>query len=639
MALRKGVSKCEKKNKKRVDKGEPSTDKDQTASDAGKRGETEQMWEYILKSYKFQPCRTARDLKDKWRQLKKKEQDDLLGVREEARRLRMLAVGPGGGLHGGRQGNVHSGSGDAGSSTGSSNGQAGHSAYSPAESSSPSAGLSCNDSGAGGSPLPTAPTLERSGKPRAQTDADNMWDSGAAAGGAKAKQQGSNSSGSNGSAEGSDGSESGDVEGGSEGTAGGSEQGESVGSGEGGRGSEGSGDTGGESIMTGTDETGQTSTGNYSHSAGTSSSHDRSDSSPEGGSNDGRGEEGASDGSSNEWKDDDANAREEITCTDGKHKLQRPTLEHAPLAGGAASSRSRLPRAGTDQRSAAKRDASCCWALAIDLRRESVRVTLVNQHGELLAGVEAARSASTDSDASTFSAKEYFNLTCQALDDAMSALCKWNINHVNKPCRRSPQGGGSASSGVCACGKCKPPIAVRVVGMSCFTPSLVGLGDEGAAITPGLVLRECAPELSLASKAKKWVSLSAYILKRFTGSSDTFMTVSEASGSGLLDRNLLQWDQRLVARLGLTVDALPDLCDVDALHTQVCVCVCVCVCVRARACVHACVYWLTWGEVSASVSLSLSLYPRARTCVKRHSPPPHTHTAASSAKKKHTRRA
>ena len=45
MALRKGVSKCEKKNKKRVDKGEPSTDKDRTASDSGKRGETEQMWD------------------------------------------------------------------------------------------------------------------------------------------------------------------------------------------------------------------------------------------------------------------------------------------------------------------------------------------------------------------------------------------------------------------------------------------------------------------------------------------------------------------------------------------------------------------------------------------------------------------
>ena len=46
-----------------------------------------------MRRHKFQTCRTARDLKDKWRQLKKKEQDDLLGVREEARRLRMLAVG------------------------------------------------------------------------------------------------------------------------------------------------------------------------------------------------------------------------------------------------------------------------------------------------------------------------------------------------------------------------------------------------------------------------------------------------------------------------------------------------------------------------------------------------------------------
>ena len=46
MALKKGVMRFEKKNKKRVEEGAGS-DKSR-GMDSGKKGETEQMWDHIL---------------------------------------------------------------------------------------------------------------------------------------------------------------------------------------------------------------------------------------------------------------------------------------------------------------------------------------------------------------------------------------------------------------------------------------------------------------------------------------------------------------------------------------------------------------------------------------------------------------
>jgi hypothetical protein len=47
MALKKGVLKFEKRSKKRTEEGSSSSDR---ALDSGKKGDTEQMWEYILTS-------------------------------------------------------------------------------------------------------------------------------------------------------------------------------------------------------------------------------------------------------------------------------------------------------------------------------------------------------------------------------------------------------------------------------------------------------------------------------------------------------------------------------------------------------------------------------------------------------------
>jgi hypothetical protein len=468
-------------------------------------------------SYTFLPCRTARDLKDKWRQLKKKEQDDLLGVREEARRLRMLAVGPGSSSNrGSSQGVSNNKDFDNGSSTGSSsNGSNGHadqadtrnpSEDSPAGSSSPSAGMS-GSSGSGSSPAPTTSAAERSENARATVKAavGDLWTShskpSAATGKAPASNQQRNvTSGSNGSAEGSDGSESGDVEGGSEGSeacAGGSEQGESVGesvgSREGGRGSESSVETGRDSITI-TDETGQTSTGHSSHSAGTSSHEGRSDSSHEGGSNDGRAFDGASDGSSGGWREDEENGNRASEQKERKRKHQSPRQKQPQQEG--SSARSRMSRAdiiegleGRDSTNVSKQDSKYRWALAIDLGTACVRVSLVNKHGATLAGVEGQRAVNIDAGSSTFSAPEYFNLTCQAIDDAMTSLRKWNKSLMTKTetCRHTAAArshGAVDNGGLCSCGKCKPPITVSVVGISCFALSLVGVADSFKAITP-----------------------------------------------------------------------------------------------------------------------------------------------------------
>jgi hypothetical protein len=410
----------------------------------------------FFRRHKFQACRNARDLKDKWRQLKKKEQDDLLGVREEARRLRMLAVGPGGssneGNSSGSQG--HANSGDNESSTSSSNGkdstdQAGKnpSQDSPAGSSSPTAGMS-SCSGSASSPAPTAQATERSGQSvRASKAAASHGDE------HESEHGSDNSSEADGA--GAVGSESGGAEGGSEGSegggderhgAGGSEQGEGS---EGGRrqGSEGSGDTGGDSIGLGTDETGQTSNGHSSNSA-TSSHEGRSDSSHEGGSEGRGGEEGASDGSS-EWREDDDNGSED---KDRKEK-QVSSSERA------SKKRSRLPRAAMLQRLGAGDDTSegsQSWALAIDLGAASVRVVIVNKDGATLHDVEGHRNVNMDPAAGTFSATDYMACACQAVDDALSSMHK----------------------------VLKPPVNLRVVGISCFALSLVGVGDDGEAVTP-----------------------------------------------------------------------------------------------------------------------------------------------------------
>lgn len=90
-----------------------------------------------------------------------------------------------------------------------------------------------------------------------------------------------------------------------------------------------------------------------------------------------------------------------------------------------------------------------------------------------------------DASAKTFSATEYLTSAYEAIDDALGALQKWNQSQ-NNACRHSSSSHSQRSSddSVCSCGNCKSPIVVRVVGISCFAMSLVGVGADGEAVTP-----------------------------------------------------------------------------------------------------------------------------------------------------------
>jgi sugar (pentulose or hexulose) kinase len=64
---------------------------------------------------------------------------------------------------------------------------------------------------------------------------------------------------------------------------------------------------------------------------------------------------------------------------------------------------------------------------------------------------------------------------------------------------------------------------------------------------------------------KRWSSLSAYFLSKLTGQLQP-MTFSEASYTGLMDREDLQWHPGLLNLLGISPITLPALCDIDDLY-------------------------------------------------------------------------
>jgi hypothetical protein len=97
----------------------------------------------------------------------------------------------------------------------------------------------------------------------------------------------------------------------------------------------------------------------------------------------------------------------------------------------------------------------------------------------------------------------------------------------------------------------------RLLGMRCGVYLKVWVRDC-------LILR--APVyLQGNGKVKRWSSLSSYFLSKLTGKLQP-MTYSEASCTGLLDREELQWHQGLLNLLGIHLNTLPTLCDADQLY-------------------------------------------------------------------------
>jgi gluconokinase len=135
---------------------------------------------------------------------------------------------------------------------------------------------------------------------------------------------------------------------------------------------------------------------------------------------------------------------------------------------------------------------------------------------------------------------------------------------------------------------------IELVAVSCFWHSLVGVDDEGQAVTPvfgwadmraGLWARELRLQLDerevhartgcrfhpsywpaklrwlqvehseIARRVRQWMSLGEFLLLTLFGQTAT--SVAMASGTGLLNLRSCAWDEELRERLGLPVEQLP----------------------------------------------------------------------------------
>lgn len=137
---------------------------------------------------------------------------------------------------------------------------------------------------------------------------------------------------------------------------------------------------------------------------------------------------------------------------------------------------------------------------------------------------------------------------------------------------------------------------IQLIAISCFWHSLMGVDSQGSATTPVfgwadtqaaaavkelrnrfdesavhlrtgcrfhpsywpaklLWLRSNDPQ-AIAS-TRRWLSFGEYVVLRLSG--ETKASVSMASGTGLFDQRLLEWDQELTELLGIQVESLPEI--------------------------------------------------------------------------------
>lgn len=142
------------------------------------------------------------------------------------------------------------------------------------------------------------------------------------------------------------------------------------------------------------------------------------------------------------------------------------------------------------------------------------------------------------------------------------------------------------------------PKQAEVVGISCFWHSLVGVDDEGLAVTPlygwadtraGRAAEELRASLDEAGmhartgcrfhpsywparllwlreerseafeRVRRWMTFAEYLVLKFFG--ETAISVSMASGTGLLNLTSCTWESELLSRLGLSTAQLPPIAE------------------------------------------------------------------------------
>jgi gluconokinase len=204
--------------------------------------------------------------------------------------------------------------------------------------------------------------------------------------------------------------------------------------------------------------------------------------------------------------------------------------------------------------------------LALDIGTSSVRGALYDEQGLEIEGTQArvTRSLSTTFDGGAeLDAREAIEQTARTIDDVLARSAQLKAR-------------------------------IETVALSCFWHSLVAVDDEGQAMTPVfgwadmraaryaqvlkrrldegaahartgcrfhpsywparfLWLREEQPEIY--RKARRWMSFAEFLSSRFFN--DTLMSVSMASGTGVLDVRSCRWDAELLETTGVKREQLP----------------------------------------------------------------------------------
>lgn len=205
--------------------------------------------------------------------------------------------------------------------------------------------------------------------------------------------------------------------------------------------------------------------------------------------------------------------------------------------------------------------------LALDVGTSGVRAALFDEQGQEIEGAQAHsnRIFATFGDVEELDANDLIELVGRTLDQLFEKA-------------------GQSIDGV------------ELIAASCFWHSLVGVGSDGRPTTPVfgwantragraaqqlrsrfnepeihartgcrlhpsywpaklLWLKEGRPEEYRATA--HWLSFADYLVLRLFG--ETATSVSMASGSGLMNQRLGQWDQELIAALELSGDKLPEI--------------------------------------------------------------------------------
>ena len=205
--------------------------------------------------------------------------------------------------------------------------------------------------------------------------------------------------------------------------------------------------------------------------------------------------------------------------------------------------------------------------LALDIGSSGVRAALFDEHGREIEGTTVRSNYSETDEFGTFDAETLLEQVGQTLDALFA---------------RFPES----------------TTRIELIAISCFWHSLVGVDAAGEATTPVLgwadargaaavyqlrsefaeaethartgcrfhssywpakLRRLKTEEPEIFRRTTRWLSFAEYLTLQFFG--QTAMSVSMASGTGLLNQRTCEWDEELIAALGITLASLPEIAD------------------------------------------------------------------------------